>query len=286
LFNYSLVNKSIDQQDVLDSGRGDNIMERNSYLRRLENLANENKLENQKKLLMERIRSLKYDKKTFSKQILSFQEEINERNIQVEFLENFEKYGNNIIGNANLKNYEVIKNLKRRTAEEENLYFVAISKVKRDTQKREQVLCRITEEIEKFKDKKTNLVNKNSEMKKKIHELKKELTNIKHKLLLHYHILLKEGRDTRHEGLVWLIKAIWNLDENVILSNCPDFLDEKAIDYLFTTAKKEVELQEKKNEIEEWKFKMRTYLKNPSQIRFSVFKTNIKVKFFLILTIL
>jgi len=273
----ALVNKSIDKQDVLDSGRGENLLERNSYLRRLENLANENKLENKKKNLMEKIKNLKNERKMYTKQILSLQQEIEEMNIQVEFLENFEKYGANIIGNANLKNYEMVKSLRRRSKEEENLYFVAISKVKRDTHKREQTLISIKEEIEKFKETKKNFANKNSEINKKIIEIKQELFDTKHKLLLHYHVLLKEGTDTRHEGLVWLIKAIWNLDENVIISNCPDFLDEKAIEYLFITAKKEVELQDIKNQIEDSKLKMGSYLKNPSQMRFSVFKTNIKV---------
>ena len=171
----------------------------------------------------------------------------------------------------------MVKSLRRRSIEEENLYFVAISKVKRDTHKREQSLITIKEEIEKFKETKINLAFKNSEINKKIEEIKKELSDTKYKLLLHYHVLLKEGIDTRHEGLVWLIKAIWNLDENVIISNCPDFLDEKAIEYIFVTAKKEVELQDIKNQIEESKLKMGSYLKNPSQMRFSVFKTNITV---------
>jgi hypothetical protein len=273
-------NKSINQQDFLDSGR-ENILERNSYLRRLENLANENKLEIAKKNILDKINNLKQQKKTNTKHILSLQDEINERNIQNEFLENFEKYGNNnIVDNMNLKNFELIKSLKRRSLEEENLYFVAISKVKRDSQKREQQILTLKEEINNFTEKKKTLQISNSEIKKQIKERKKELAEIKHKLLLHYHILLKEGKDTRHEGLIWLIKAIWNLDENVILSNCPNFLDEKAIDYLFTTAKKELELQNIRNEIEEWKLRMRSYLKNPAQIRFSVFKTNIKVKLF------
>lgn len=261
---------------MFDNGK-ENILERNSYLRRLENLANENKLEMAKRNIIEKINNFKQERKTNTKHNISLQEEINERNIQIEFLENFEKYGNKYPDNMILKNIEFSKNFKHRNSEEENLYFLYISKVKRDSQKREQKVIDLKEEIKKFSEKKIGLANKNIEIKKQIDELKKQLAEIKHKLLLHYHILLKEGKDTRHEGLIWLIKAIWNLDENVILSNCPNYLDEKAIDYLFTTAKKEIELQYVKNEIDEWKLKMRSYLKNPAQIRFSVFKTNIRV---------
>ena len=60
-----------------------------------------------------------------------------------------------------------------------------------------------------------------------------ELKKIKSKLLAHYHKILMEGKDTRSEGLSWLIKAIWGLGSKVILSYLPNFMDEQSISYLF-----------------------------------------------------
>ena len=66
-----------------------------------------------------------------------------------------------------------------------------------------------------------------------IDKLNLEEKSIKKKLLVHYHKILIEGKDTRSEGLSWVIKAIWSVGSKVILSYLPKFLDEKAIKYLF-----------------------------------------------------
>ena len=50
-----------------------------------------------------------------------------------------------------------------------------------------------------------------------------ELTAIRNELFVHYHRLLNEGKDTRNEGLSWIIKAIWNLEYNVLISYLPNF---------------------------------------------------------------
>jgi hypothetical protein len=55
----------------------------------------------------------------------------------------------------------------------------------------------------------------------------------------HYHELLKNGFDARHEGLVWIIKSLWMLGEDVNINMLPIFLDVKSIDYLFEVNRKE-----------------------------------------------
>ena len=60
-----------------------------------------------------------------------------------------------------------------------------------------------------------------------------EEKQLKNNLLTHYHKLLYEGKDTRRDGLSWIIKAIWNLECEVILSYLPSFLDEESIKFLF-----------------------------------------------------
>ena len=65
----------------------------------------------------------------------------------------------------------------------------------------------------------------------------------------YYHKKLYEGLDIRNEGLIWIIKAIWNLGENITMSFFPNFLDQYSIDYLFNAAHKSYDISIIKNEI-------------------------------------
>ncbi len=66
-----------------------------------------------------------------------------------------------------------------------------------------------------------------------IKKLTQEHKKIVNKLLHHYHRILNEGKDTRGQGLSWIIKSIFQLDSNVIFSHLPKFLDEQAVKFLF-----------------------------------------------------
>ena len=86
-----------------------------------------------------------------------------------------------------------------------------------------------------------------------INSLNKELTELKEKdndlvdrLMKHYQALLFQGKDTRNEGLIWIIKSIWNLGKNVPMQFIPKFLDFNAIEFLFKFANKSIELENKK----------------------------------------
>jgi hypothetical protein len=72
---------------------------------------------------------------------------------------------------------------------------------------------------------------------KNIRILNGEIDQITNSLLCYYHNILQEGREIRKEGLVWVIKAIWNLGYDVIISFFPSFLDEKCLKYLFKVSK-------------------------------------------------
>jgi len=74
-------------------------------------------------------------------------------------------------------------------------------------------------------------------IKRVVDNITKDFKDITSKLLLHYHKLLLEGLDTRSEGLTWVIKAIWSLGSNVIMSYLPTFLDELAIRFLFKVSR-------------------------------------------------
>ena len=59
----------------------------------------------------------------------------------------------------------------------------------------------------------------------------------------HYEALLYGGRDTRNDGLIWIIRAMWNLGKNVPMQYIPTFLDFDAIDFLFKLANKSILLE-------------------------------------------
>ena len=82
-------------------------------------------------------------------------------------------------------------------------------------------------------------------------EFKEEKNAIIDELLVHYHKLLMEGKETRREGLSWIIRAIWNLKSNVLLGYLPKFLDEKAKSFLFLYALKKNKLSLMEEKIKE-----------------------------------
>ncbi len=78
-----------------------------------------------------------------------------------------------------------------------------------------------------------------------------QIDNLKHtksilidKLYYHYLKLLKEGKDTRNEGLSWIIKEIYLLGRTVIMSYLPNYLDKNAIDFIFDQAHFSLKIKE------------------------------------------
>ena len=78
-----------------------------------------------------------------------------------------------------------------------------------------------------------NLKKSINEIDIQTHQTHLDINKFTNKLIYHYHTILSQGKDTRKEGLVWIIKAIWNLGTDVILSFMPTFLDEKCIKFIF-----------------------------------------------------
>ena len=66
---------------------------------------------------------------------------------------------------------------------------------------------------------------------------------------MHYLKLLKSGSDTRSEGLSWIIKEIFALNKNVLMSYLPNFLDEDCIKFIFKQANISIRLNEFDKEI-------------------------------------
>ena len=124
--------------------------------------------------------------------------------------------------------------------------------------KREEYLTKQKEkEIEKDilnqKENKQNIIKKLSKYSDNIKELNKIKNFLVHKLYEHYLNVLKEGKDTRNEGLSWIIREIFLLDKKVMLSYMPLFLDKFCIKYIFDMTHLNIKITEVENEIKKTK---------------------------------
>ena len=87
-----------------------------------------------------------------------------------------------------------------------------------------------------------NLENDLNKIDKELDETRKEEKEMINKLMLFYKELLFKGNQTKKDGIVWIIKSIWYLGENVPLSFMPEFLDLESIEYLFQLAQLQLEI--------------------------------------------
>ena len=118
------------------------------------------------------------------------------------------------------------------------------------------------------------------ELKRDLNELKMPLNSInqkiieirdiekstKEKLMKHYLELLYDGKEVRGEGLIWIIKGIWKIGENVPMSFMPDFLDVDSIEYLFKLAHKQLEMEYFTKKIIEMKLSLKKDISNKYDI--------------------
>ena len=138
----------------------------------------------------------------------------------------FKYNNNNNDEDAKNKNFSFEK-LKHKQ-DEIAKYLHIFSQIKREKSK-------ITAEIHKLENEKEELKDKKEKL-------------IEH-LYLYYLDLLKEGNDTRNEGLSWIVREIFNLGKNVLISYFPIYLNDSAIIYIFKQAKLKILLEEYKTQI-------------------------------------
>lgn len=252
---------------------------------RIENQNTENLLENKRKSIQDKINEYKNERSKIINQMLILQKDIENNSAEIEVLENFSKFTDGV---SNKKTENILKNAKKAGVDGKDILHNVALQIQQEIKQRERDLLTLKTDIENKKEAKEKLKIKIEEVKSLIDAENVELKSIKNKLMLHYHKVLNEGLDTRQEGLIWIIKAIWNLGHNVIMYYMPNFLDEKAIDFLFSIAHKEFALQKIRSDIEEIKAKLKNRLqimkntlgKGKSLSR--TFKTDIKVKIWII----
>ena len=260
-----------------------------SYVNRYENSFKENLLEKERKEIEKKMYKLKEMIKSLSNELSVTLKEIDSLKLDVQIMQNFRSYNifnNNIYNNKKTEN----KNKENNNNDDENLSDkkmrksiskekerksivdkdISKEKEKENKFKMEMMLITKGEKVNKIKqerkeqlnellDKKTLLLEKIDVCENELKHFKEKHNNLKDELLVHYHRLLSEGKDTRKEGLSWIILAIWNLKSNVLLSYMPKFLDQNIILFLFEYSSLLKKIKETEKNIQDLAVKLKEH---------------------------
>ena len=94
-----------------------------------------------------------------------------------------------------------------------------------------------------------------------VHNNKKVLID---QLYNHYISLLQDGKDSRKEGLAWIIMEIFYLNKKIMASNFPKYLDHDCIHYLFKMANLNIKIIQIESKLKNKKEYLNKYIKNLS----------------------
>ena len=212
------------------------------FFRKYEIMRREKEEENEIEELKNLTNNLKEEINEIYKKISYLNKQINDFDLDEKVIEyQFLKESNQNFENENFdtKTYITGKSKMSKRMKAMNSFMANTMKLKLEKIKKEkkEIIEREKEDlISKIEIIKKDVIEKENEYKEKKMLLKEKIKNLSYS----YHKKLYEGLDIRNEGLVWIIKAIWNLGENIQMTFFPKFLDEKIIDYLFTIAHKSV----------------------------------------------
>ena len=256
-------------------------MKKSKYGGKLENIYKENSLENKREEIENKMNKIKEIMEPLSSELSKTLKQIDSFKLDLELITKFKltesnfkkmyfsktKLINNITktnesSNLSNSNKSIEKN---KTKDIETL-------IKLEKMKLNQKRVDISQKLQNILNKKDNIKIKLNKCEKNLTDLKEELTEIKDELIKHYHKLLSEGKDTRNEGLSWIIRAIWKLKTNVIMSYLPKFLDEKSIEFLFKYSDKLVEIERIQKIIQEKKDYLKKFGKKFQKISEKILK--------------
>ena len=153
----------------------------------------------------------------------------------------------------NMKNPNSRKSMSKKSLENFKINILQTQRKKEfDSFQNAQKEKKLTLKIElKNLENDLNKINKESDI------LRKEEKEIINKLMLFYKELLFKGKEAKKDGLVWIIKSIWYLGENVPVSFMPEYLDLESIEYLFQLAHKQLEIEYFMKKIREMKLALK-----------------------------
>ena len=137
---------------------------------------------------------------------------------------------------------------------------------------------KLMEEEKINKEKEKNIENnivivmkKKDDVHKQLFEINEELKIVHNnkKVLIdqlynHYISLLQDGKDSRKEGLAWIIMEIFYLNKKIMASNFPKYLDHDCIHYLFKMANLNIKIIQIESKLKNKKEYLNKYIKNLS----------------------
>jgi hypothetical protein len=178
--------------------------------------------------------------------------------------------------------------MKEKMFNDEKSSVIVIQKVEEIHKSDFHIRIKYIEQINETIESEIDLIKNNKlEIRQRIHEIdnsmnlySEKIEIIRNKLITHYHELLIEGKDTREDGLTWIILAIWNLNREVLLSYFPDYLDEHCIKFLFENSQRIVEVKKIEKELEKLRLeilnKKKKIERNFDNMSKGTFKTELK----------
>ena len=280
--NYLNQNKKVNEISTEKVSKNENDEEENQLIeKKFSKLKRNNIVEKELNKKLKEIKEdyivKKQDKIKINNKFKQMLKEIDNISYDIEYLE----YNSNLNMKRNSKQTNISPNLKsNNTKKSASFSLKNQSENKLEQNKDENTKKRMSVFQNFYKNQKKKDYEKQIKQ-KRIRELKKELKELKiplnlinneiielrniekstkEKLMKHYLELLYNGKEIRGEGLIWIIKGIWKIGENVPMSFMPTFLDFDAIKYLFNMAKISIELESTKKYIIDTKLKIREKL--------------------------
>ena len=246
----------------------------------LEKINNENreKEEKVKKIFKEKLTNLEKVKdecQKLNQQINKLNNAIEESQMEISVIvkcsnEFDEKFMNNLNNpnqiekNISLDNEGISIANKNETNEKnknKNKQFEQLNKLMIYKQQRDDKRKNLMEMINEKENIKKELENDLIIKREQCNQLKKDVYNIRKKLLNIYNIKLYEGLDYGKEGLISIIKDIWNLGVNVDTNYMPTYLDDDTIEFLFNKANHSIEISKIRKVINDNEKEYTSYLK-------------------------
>ena len=266
--NFDMKKKFISQinlKNLIFEKNSNEEMEHSRYVGRLENMYKETTLEKRRQELETKIEKIKSLIEPLSKELSDILNQIESSKIDLEIFKNYKNYSllNSVyhkkkyLRKDSRSNYSYYSNFQNSKSSDDSF----VRKGNSEKMKSDKLLKRKKLIIENYKlntmeklamlnNKKNNILVKLDACERDLKEFKEKHNIVKNELLVHYHKLLLEGKDTRKDGLSWIIQAIWNLKSNIIMSFMPKFLDNDSISFLFLYSDKLVEISKIQKNIE------------------------------------
>ena len=266
--NFDMKKKFISQinlKNLIFEKNTNEDMEHSRYIGRLENMYKESTLEKKRHEIETKIEKIKSLIDPLSKELSDILNQIESSKIDLEIFKNYKNYS--LLNNAYHKkkylrkdsrsNLSFYSNFQNSKSSDDSFVRKGNSeKMKSDklTKKKKLIIenykLNTMEKLAMLNNKKNNILVKLDACERDLKEFKEKHSIVKNELLVHYHKLLLEGKDTRKDGLSWIIQAIWNLKSNIIMSFMPKFLDKDSISFLFLYSDKLIEISKIQKKIE------------------------------------